>query len=316
MKSRGQLIYLTEHGSKLGISGERLYIRVKGSDDKKFFNLHKIEGIIICANVSISSKLLAFLPEYGITCIFLDSLNRFSAKIEGRKGKNVFARKYQSRISSEPDFILSISKKIVEAKIESMGQCYYDNDLYSKIPLLEKATKHDEVLGIEGIASKIYFSHLRKDINKLGIPFFRRSYYPPEDEANALLGLAYTLLMAEVSIIVNLFDLDLGWGFLHRDYYGRDGIICDIMEPFRSIYADKYILDFIKENKVTIDDFSTEGKKVSFSNIEKKKNFYRLFRKDFMTNLKRDEILFFTREIYNHIIEDGHNLFEKKGLLA
>ncbi len=316
MKSKGQLIYITEHGSKIGVNSERLYVRLRGSDKKQFFNLNKLEGIIIGANVSLSSKLFVSILDYGVTCIFLDSIGRFSAKVEGRKGKNIFARKYQARVSSDPQFVLGISKKIVEFKIESMLSCYFDRNIHSKLVSLEKATAHDQVLGIEGIASRIYFNHLRKDLNKLGVPFFRRTYYPPEDEGNALLSLAYTLLMAEVSIVVNLFDLDLGWGFLHKDYYGREGLICDIMEPFRSIYADKYVLYFVKKYKVTVDDFNVDGKIVFFVNPEKKKAFYKDFRESFMTEVRRDNILFFVREIYNHIVDDGYIYFQRKGLLA
>ena len=316
MKSKGRLIYITEHGSKIGISGERLYVTLKNCNEKKFFNLIRLEGIIIGANVSVSSRLLSALPEHGITCIFLDSINRFSAKIEGRRNKNVFVRKYQARISSDPDFILKISRKIVAAKIESMSQCYFDNDIHSKRLILEKMQQHDQILGVEGAASRIYFKHLRKDLNKLSIPFLVRSYYPPEDEGNALLSLAYTLLMSEVSIIINLFDMDLGWGMLHRDFYARDGLICDMMEPFRSIYADRYVLEFVKAHTVSVDDFSKDGKGVVLSNADKKRLFYKQFREDFMTEQRRDEILFFVRDIYNDIIEDGSIFFEQHGLSA
>lgn len=316
MKTKGKLVYITEHGSKLGISADRLYVKEKGSDDKKFINLISLEGLIIGANISISSKLLSKLPEYGVTCIFLDSIKRFSGKIEAQKGKNVFARKYQARLSSDKNFVLSISKKIVKAKIEAMNDCYFDNDLYAKVFQLDTIMRYEQILGVEGSASKIYFKYLRKDLGKLNIPFFRRSYYPPEDEGNALLSLAYTLLMTEVSIIVNLFDLDLGWGFLHRDYYGRDGLICDLMEPFRSAYADKYVLEFIKSHSLTCADFSRENKAVSFSNLEKKRLFYREFREVFMNDMRRDNILFFVREIYNHIVEDGETFFKRNDLLA
>ena len=52
---------------------------------------------------------------------------------------------------------------------------------------------------------------------------------------NTLLDMGYTILFSYVDAIVSLYGFDKYVGVLHRQFYMRKSLICDLVEPFRCI---------------------------------------------------------------------------------
>ena len=71
---------------------------------------------------------------------------------------------------------------------------------------------------------------------------------------NALLSLGYTLLMSEVrhGIVASGFDPSLG--FLHQDTPGRESLVLDFTEIFRS-GVDTFVLRWLNDIPVGRDSF-------------------------------------------------------------
>jgi CRISP-associated protein Cas1 len=113
------------------------------------------------------------------------------------------------------------------------------------------------LLGIEGNGSAAYFGVFGKLLRD-PMTFVRRRRRPPTDPVNAMLSLAYTLLLHQVSSAVQVVGLDPYVGFLHQPRYGRPALVLDLMEEFRPIIADSVVLNIVNHRILSNQDFQEE----------------------------------------------------------
>lgn len=55
------------------------------------------------------------------------------------------------------------------------------------------------------------------------------------DKINLLLDIGYTILFNYLEGILNIYGFDVYKGNLHKEFYKRKSLVCDIIEPFRPI---------------------------------------------------------------------------------
>ena len=82
------------------------------------------------------------------------------------------------------------------------------------IQLLPDKQTPNEILGIEGICSNIYFRAFGQML-KCEFHFQGRNRRPPKDPVNVLLSLAYTFLTKEVCSVLEAESFEPYLGFLH-----------------------------------------------------------------------------------------------------
>ena len=87
-----------------------------------------------------------------------------------------------------------------------------------------------EIMGIEGIAAKVYFKRLFKEFDWKG-----RQPRVKRDKINLLLDIGYTVLFNFIEAILNIYGFDIYKGNLHKEFYQRKSLVCDMVEPFRPI---------------------------------------------------------------------------------
>lgn len=306
MKALGKTIFVYDFGAFVGKDGNQLSVKLRNGEISKI-PLGNIEAIVLSSSISLSTTLVAELSECGIVCLFLDWAGRLIAKIDGKKGKNIFFRKHQLKAATDPGFSLDISKWLVYKKIESQLHIFTDLNTEKYLIQIKNTNDYSLLLGIEGFTTKLYFEKLREEFRKRSFTFFRREYHPSNDASNCLLSIAYSLLTTELCIYMNIFDFDEGWGFLHKDYYGRDSLLCDLIEPFRAPIADQYVLWVINELSLKESDFGLIDNKFSILDRDKRNKIFKLFRSHYYTDEMRQEILDFTRMFYNKVLEYSLN---------
>lgn len=123
---------------------------------------------------------------------------------------------------------------------------------------LSQAQNLEQLRGVEGEAASRYFSVFDELIlqQKDSFSFSSRSRRPPLDRVNALLSFTYSLLAHDVSSALESVDLDPYVGFLHRDRPGRTSLSLDLMEEFRSVIADRFVLSIINKKQVKATGFT------------------------------------------------------------
>jgi CRISPR-associated protein Cas1 len=149
----------------------------------------------------------------------------------------------------------------------------------------EVAYNMDELLGIEGNAARLYFGEFAGMIKvdevedapeQFRFDFSHRNRRPPRDAVNALLSLAYSLLVKELTIACYAVGFDPMIGFYHQPRFGRPALALDLMEPFRPLIADSAVLSAINTRMVRPKDFVSAGPSVALT-TSGRKGFFRAY---------------------------------------
>lgn len=253
-----QIVFaLLSHGESLSFKLDNIII--KNEDGIKFQqSCYKVFALVIVGHITITSGLLQRAKKYGFSITLLTHglghVGIWGAKVEGNvvlRQKQYSYQKLdiaqylvQNKIASQ----LSMLKK-VRGKTDNQKSAITQLKQYeSKLP--DKAIGLQDLLGIEGIASRVYFKSMFADFNWKG-----RKPRVKHDITNLLLDIGYTQLFNIVECMLNLYGFDIYKGVYHQTFYQRKSLVCDLVEPFRPIVDDAvkkaYALGQIKSDDFT-----------------------------------------------------------------
>ncbi|MCI9101485.1 MAG: CRISPR-associated endonuclease Cas1 [Lachnospiraceae bacterium] len=119
--------------------------------------------------------------------------------------------------------------------------------------LQDKVTPN-EVLGVEGICSNIYFGAFGNML-KCDFQFHGRNRRPPKDPVNVMISLAYTFLTKEMCGALDAESFEPYLGFLHGIRYGRKSLALDMIEEFRQPMIDRLVLLLFNKHMIGKYDF-------------------------------------------------------------
>lgn len=270
MRILGNTLYVTTPDAYLSLDGENVVIQ-KGGNELRRIPLHNLDGIIAFGYTGASPAFMGACAERGVALTFLTMHGRFLARVCGAKQGNVLLRKEQYRVSDDEEKSAVIAKGMITGKLfnsrwvierairdyamrldtEKLRQA--SNFIAESIKRLQAAETLSEIRGIEGEAATRYFSVLNDLILQQKEQFFfqNRIRRPPTDNVNALISFVYTLLAHDTASALETVGLDPYVGFLHRDRPGRVSLALDMMEEFRSILADRFVLTLINTHQIT-----------------------------------------------------------------
>lgn len=267
----------------LYITTQKTYLHKKGEavevilDDKVLAQIPLItlDGIVCFGNVSVSPFLLGACPEHNVTISFLSESGKFLARVQGPVAGNVLLRKAQYRISDDLKMSAKIAKYFIIGKISNqktvLQRAMRDHKekvnagrieevityLNNAIDKVYRQDDLDKLRGIEGDAAESYFSVFDELIvaQKDDFKFAGRNRRPPLDNVNALLSYVYTLMYHDMISALEVVGLDPAVGFMHRDRPGRLSLALDLVEEFRSFFADRLVLNLINRKEITGSQF-------------------------------------------------------------
>lgn len=124
-------------------------------------------------------------------------------------------------------------------------------------------------MGIEGAAAQKYFQCFSKMLTQYH--FEGRTRRPAYDPVNALLNLSYAFLNNEIVSRLSVYSFDLELGFLHGIRYGRKSLSLDLMEEFRPVFVDEFVINLLNKRIFKESDFevSTEGCLLNIDGLKK-----------------------------------------------
>ena len=129
---------------------------------------------------------------------------------------------------------------------------------------LERAENLESLLGYEGAGATAHYRAFRQLLGH-DWGFTTRQFRPPPDPINAMLSLGYTLLHNHVYAFTNVVGLDPYCGYFHQPKHGHAALASDLMEEFRQIIVDGYVLSIINNNRVRPEDFEQTNKGIRFT---------------------------------------------------
>jgi CRISP-associated protein Cas1 len=265
-------LYLTEQGSILRKAGDRLLVE---KEDELLLDVpyHKLENVMLFGNVQVTSQAMGELLEKGVNLSLFSRQGMYRGALAPPRGKNVDLRIAQFEAFRNAAFALDAARAIVSAKVgngAAVLKVYrrhntkdeaFDRALEGLATSAGGATEAHDIAsldGIEGAAAREYFTLLMHfNLSEMSWP--GRVKHPATDPLNALLSLTYTLIMNELSGLLEAAGLDPYLGFLHQIDYGRPSLALDLMEPFRHPVADRLVLTLVNRRVLDSSDFSSGG---------------------------------------------------------
>ena len=269
------ILYVTQQGAMLHKSGNRVIVK-KDGDALQEIPITQLDEVVIFGNGHITTPAIGYLLHKNIPVSFLSSQGKYRGKLQPEYAKDARIRQSQYAVASDPRQCLELAKCFVRGKlINSLRFCKRQrtrqpavqsavNAIGTTLKKLDSAKNLESLLGYEGAATAAHYRAYREFLARHW-GFAKRQFRPPPDPVNAMLSLGYTLLYNHVHAFINVVGLDPYCGFFHQPRHGHAALASDLMEEFRSIVVNGYVLSLINNNRVCPDDFTKTNKGYRFT---------------------------------------------------
>ena len=274
MKKLLNTLYVTSENSYLGLDGENIVVY----DEQKEIGrvpLHNLEGIVSFGYRGTSPALMGACMDRNSSLCYLTPQGKFLARVVGKTKGNVILREQQYMSAKDEKISLEIAKNCITGKVYNarwvLERAIRDHgmqidkdrvknasmQLKTSIELIRNAESKEQLRGYEGEAASIYFGVFNELIlqQKKDFSFEGRNKRPPLDNVNAMLSFVYTLLNNQIASALETVGLDPYVGYLHTDRPGRTSLALDLIEEFRAVYADRFVLSLINKKIVNVRNF-------------------------------------------------------------
>lgn len=255
-------LYVTEQGAMVGVDGGRLTVSKRR---EPLASVRLIDVLHVCAygNVQISAQALRSLFERDIDVFHFSYGGWLLGQTTGLPSKNVMLRIRQVTAAAKGQ--LDAPRRMIAGKIRNCRVLLRRNggeavartvgQLAALARQAELAAGAPELLGIEGVAARLYFEAfpaLIERADRLPGPEFSglRNRRPPTDAVNCLLSFCYGLLAKEVMAACLTVGFDPYVGLFHRPRFGRPALALDLAEEFRPLLADSTVLTLINNGEI------------------------------------------------------------------
>lgn len=299
-KEKQILFIKTENGfsNKIRIYNENIVFEKEDKIENRV-SCYKVFCVFIIGNISITSELIRQGLKYGISFFLLRNNFECYARISSKNEGNYLLRMSQYTIDSKKELL--ISRNLVFNKIRNQFNLLksknLDIDKIIDIKNVKMELKNinnlDNLRGIEGKISKIFFENYFKDIG-----WIKRMPRVKSDEINYLLDMGYTFLFNFIDSLLNLFGFDTYKGFYHKLFFQRKSLTCDLIEPFRCI-IDRSVLKIFNLKVINKNDFKFKDGKI-FINYKNSDKYVLFFLKEIMKY--KEEIYLYIRNFYLYIL--------------
>jgi len=279
-------LYVQEQGASVGKKGERLVVR-KGGETIEEVRLLDVSQVSVFGNVSLSPHVLRETCARSIPVCFFSYGGWFYGITHGMGHKNVELRLVQFKVALDREQASRLAARIVAGKIRNARVFLRRNHPEPPAAALAemqrlagravRTRKLDSLLGIEGAAAKVYFSHfsgMLKARSADGVAVFdfrTRNRRPPRDPINALLSFVYAVLLKDLHVTLLAVGFDPYLGVYHQPRYGRPALALDLMEEFRPVIASSVVLGLVNNGEVRPSDFVHAAGAVALTATGRKK---------------------------------------------
>ncbi len=259
--SKKQIIMLfCSNGEKLSFRNDNLIVKDDEDVIKLQVTCYRVFAVFVIGNTTITSGLIQRAHKFNFSIALFTSTFRLYDIIGSADRGNTYLRRKQYQYSA-----VEIPRHIVYNKILNqqalLKSVRYKSDYLKES--VEKTTQYmselktadsiQSIMGYEGSASKLYFKAWFNNVLWNG-----RKPRVKCDITNSLLDIGYTVLFNFIEALLNIYGFDLYVGVLHREFYMRKSLVCDLVEPFRPI-IDKQTKISINLRQFSEDQFMIQN---------------------------------------------------------
>ncbi len=261
-------------GERLSVKNDNLIVKDAQGSLKHQSTCWKIAMLFIVGPATVTSGVIERAHRFGFPIFLMKQTFRTYEVI----GFGVDGNTRLKRRQYEYDGI-EVAKHLVKNKIINQrsvlmrqrirGDLVSDaiSSLASLAAKVDTAESVRTLMGIEGAASRAYFkNHFNNCEWKNRCPRAKSDYI------NATLDYGYSLLFNFVEAITLYFGFDPYVGVLHREFYMRKSLVCDLVEPLRPI-IDVCVRNAISRKQFKESDFDLRNGSYSLKNWNESKRY-------------------------------------------
>lgn len=253
-----QIIFaMLADGEKISFSNDNILIKKKDGSIKHQSTCYRLFMLCVVGRITITSVVLEKAKKFGFVVILMNHSLKVNEVLGNRMMGNTVLRRKQYEYNDD-----NLAKHILYNKVLNSRH------------LIEKERKKDEylkkiitslkeyeqriimysgdlsgLLGLEGLAAKSFFNGYYGACDWNG-----RKPRIKADYINSTLDIGYTILFNFIEALLNAYGFDVYCGVLHREFYMRKSLVCDLMEPFR-VLIDQQVRKSINLSQCQKEDF-------------------------------------------------------------
>jgi group II intron reverse transcriptase/maturase/CRISPR-associated endonuclease Cas1 len=285
-------LHINKKGVMLGISKNKFVLKEYGRV-KTTYPLDKIKRIIFEGKgFSLSSNVIKKCAQNNISIDFIDNKYYPYASLITYNATTTHTIHKQAMLLNTPKQ-LYLAKAFIKSKAKNqLNYIKYLNKYHANlqdhiqtiqkhIPKIKKATSINQLMGIEGTISTIYWDAIRAILD---IDFPRRITLGAKDIVNSSLNYAYAILYGKVQESLVLAGLSLNISFLHSLDKQKPTLTFDAIEQFRSFIVDRVIISMLnKDEPIKLDKkglLTKKSRQLIAKNIYEKLGSYTNYKKE------------------------------------
>ncbi|OXM47542.1 CRISPR-associated endonuclease Cas1 [Amycolatopsis alba] len=258
-------LFVTTPGTSLHLERDTVRIYHPDRPGRHVLPLVRIEQLVVWKGVEVTNDLLLRCASDNRAVTWLSRNGRFLGRVGGNQVGNPLLRLEQVRAHDDPRRRLEIAKAVVAGKLQNCWQLLLrvardaEDTRQDKIRAVAAAHAEalvaaanaatlTELLGVEGAAARSYFQAM--PLLAKGVPP-GRTRRPPEDQFNCVLSFGYGMLRVAVVGALEQVGLDPCIGYLHTVRSGKPSLALDVMEEFRPLLVDRFVLTLFNRKEIT-----------------------------------------------------------------
>lgn len=265
-------IYVQAQGSVVSARRGRLEI-YQEREQLGSYRLIDVSQVCLQGNVTVTPQAMRELFAREIPVCWFSYGGWFTGMAQGLPSKHVELRR--SQYTATPEQMTAVAARMIEGKIRNSRILLRRNVRTPADTVLEQlrglaataglADSSPTLLGLEGTAARLYFSHFTdmftgtSSVDTAAFDQNGRARRPPPDPVNALLSFLYALLVKDLTVALDAVGFDPFYGVYHRPRYGRPALALDLAEEFRPLIADSTVIQVINNGEVRSGHFTSRA---------------------------------------------------------
>ena len=252
-----QLLFaFLNEGDKLTFLNDNIVIRDSAQKIRYQSTCYRLFALFLVGHTTITTGLIQRASRFGFSIVLLTTGFKQYEIIGSRHEGNTLLHRIQYQYHS-----LEAARHLLANKIRSQRETLNlqrnkTESVKEAIRLLDDCQAKlpgcvdlNSLMGVEGAAAHAYFPNQFNTFS-----WTRRQPRVKADWVNSLLDIGYTILFTFIESLLQIYGFDVYCGVMHRQFYRRKSLVCDMVEPFRPL-IDQQIKKSINLGQFTAEDF-------------------------------------------------------------
>lgn len=243
-----KLVVVDKPDAKLEVKTSKFYV------DGQAVPLRLMEMLVLRDDVVLTSKMMLKLSKEGISILMISKNNEDMALTLPQFSKNSELKLMQYAALNQR---LGMAKYFVDEKIKhhikhlkSVGLQLDEESWKVRVNKVESV---EELLGVEGGFSRLYFNHFftlfSPELHK-----GKRSKRPALDPVNAILSYSYSVIYNFLTAKLYMVGFEPSISYLHTPFRSHYALSSDFMELFRA-KINETVLQWFHDGLLLSEDF-------------------------------------------------------------